>query len=257
MRRGLAALLLAAALGGCYDIRVQPPVRVLPADAAFAWPSVLAEAVDDAGRVDLRRIAAAHGALDLAAEAVAEADPAYLAGSEALPDALPDRADRLAFLINASNTLWVVGAIREGIPDRLGPVGRADVLRLARFTVAGREMTLDTLQRDQVMPYAAGPSGDWRVPLALYCPAVSCPGLARTPYTGPGLDGQLQAAAQRFLADPRNVQVDAAARTVRVSALLAPTPGLVATINRARGGPPIPGDYRVEPLPFDWAVPAP
>ena len=256
MRWAGVAALLAMTLGGCHDVRVQPPVRVLPSDAAFAWPSVLAEAVGADGRVDLRRVAAAHGALDLAVQAVAEADPAYLTGPAAGPGAVP-RADRLAFLINASNTLWVLGAIREGIPDRLGPAGRVEVLRLAHFTVAGQEMTLDRLQREFAMPYAVGPDGDWRVPLALYCPAASCPGLARTPYTGPGLEGQMQAAAQRFLADPRNVQVDPAARTVRVSALLAPTPGLTATLNRVRGGSPIPRDYRMEALPFDWTLPAP
>lgn len=242
-RAGLAALLLTA---GCSTVRVLPPVRVLPSDAAFAWPSVLDQTVDDAGRVDLRRLAAAHGALDLAAAAVAQADLG----------AMPDRARRLAFLINASNTLWTLSVVREGVPDRLGPVGRLEMLRLQGVTVAGQEMTLDALQRDLVLPYASGPGGDWRVPLALYCPAVSCPRLARTAYAAAGLDAQLDAAARRFLTDPANVAVDPAARVVRVSPLLGRTPGLIGTLNRYRGGAAVPGDYQVEALPFDWTVAA-
>lgn len=247
-RLGLLAPMLLAA---CTEARLVPPVRVLPSDAAYAWPMVLADALDDPGRVDLRRLAAAHGALDLAAAAVAQADASYLA-----PASAPGRADRLAFLLNASNTLWTLGMVQEGIPDRLGPVGRADVLRLARFTVAGREMSLDELQREIVMPYAAGPGGDWRVPLALYCPAESCPRLARMPYAAAQLKPQLDAAARRFLSDPANVVLEPAARVVRVSALLAPTPGLIGTLNRYRGGAPIPLGWKVAALPFDWTVAA-
>ena len=64
----------------------------------------------------------------------------------------------------------------------------------------------------------------------------------------------MDAAARRFLADPANVVTDAPARVVRVSAVMAPTPGLIGTINRYRPGPPIPGSYRAEVLPFDWTV---
>ncbi len=102
---------------------VTAPVRPLPSDAAFAWPSVLDQAVDDAGRVDYLRIAAAHGALDVAAAAVAQADLA----------AMP-RRERLAFLINASNTLWTLGIVRDGVPDRLIPTAESsDPPRVPKF----------------------------------------------------------------------------------------------------------------------------
>lgn len=229
-------------LGACTPWRPVPPVVPLPSDVAFAWPSVLEQAVDAGGRLDLRRLAAAHGALDIAVAAIGQADLA----------SLPGRAERLAFLINASNTLWVYAVVHGGIPDRLGPLGRADLLRLARFNVAGQDRSLESVQQDMILPLADGPGG-WRVPLALYCPAVSCPRLARTPYTAAGLDAALDDAARRFLSDPANVVLDPAARVVRVSALLGRTPGLLATLNRYRTIP-IPADYRVEPLPFDWTV---
>jgi len=161
---------------------------------------------------------------------------------------------RPAFLINASNTLWTLGIVRDGVPDRLGPVGRLDSMRLEHFIVAGREMMLDALQKDLILPLASGPSGDWRVPLALYCPAVSCPRLAHTAYAAADLDAQLDMAARRFLSDPANVAVDPAARVVRVSGVMGRTPGLIRTVNRYRGGAPVPEDYRVEALPFEWTV---
>ncbi len=224
---------------------VTPPVRPLPSDVAFAWPSVLDQAVDDAGRVDYRRLAAAHGALDVAAAAVAQADLASMA-----------RQERMAFLINAGNTLWTLGIVRDGVPDRLDLVGRLDSLQLEHFTVAGQDMTLNALQKNLILPLAYGPGGDWRVPLALYCPAVSCPRLARTAYAAADLDAQLDMAARRFLTDPANVAVDPAARVVRVSGVMRRTPGLIGMINRYRAGPPVPADYRVQMLPFDWTVAA-
>lgn len=240
VRRCSAVLLM---LAGCSTVSVVPPVRLLPSDAAFAWPSVLDQAVDEAGRVDYRRLAAAHGALDLAAAAVGQADLGAM-----------NRQERLAFLINANNTLWTLEMVQDGVPDRLGPLHRLEQLRLEHVTVAGQDTTLNALQQDLILPLATGPGGDWRVPLALYCPAASCPRLARTAYAAADLDAQLDAAARRFLSDPANVVVDPAARMVRVSALMGRTPGLVGTINRYRGGAAIPGGYRVEALPFDWTV---
>ena len=237
-------LAIAAVLGGCTTFRPVPPVGPLPSDIAFAWPSVLDQAVDDAGRVDFRGLQAVHGALDIAVAAVATTDL----------QALPDRRAQLAFLINANNILWTYDVVRSGIPDRLGVVGRADLMRLTQFDVAGQPRSLVGLWRDVITPLASGPGGDWRVPLALYCPAVSCPRLARTPYTPEGLDAQLDAAARRFITDPANVAVDPAAAVVRVNALLARTPGLRATLERY--GAVAPAGYRIEAMAFDWTVPA-
>ena len=246
VRRAIAAgLAMPALLGGCTTFRPVPPVVPLPSDVAFARPSVLDQAVDDAGHVDFRALQAVHGALDIAVAAVAVTDL----------EALPDRRARLAFLINASNTLWVYDVVRSGIPDRLGVVGRADLMRLTQFDVAGQPRSLVGLWRDVITPLASGPGGDWRVPLALYCPAVSCPRLARTPYTAEELDAQLDAAARRFIGDPANVLVDPKAPVVRVSALLARTPGLRATLERYGAGAP--EGYRIEAMAFDWTVPAP
>ncbi len=241
----LGVLGLAVTLGGCTTFRPVPQVSPLPSDVAFAWPSVLDQAVDDTGQVDFRGLQAVHGALDIAVAAVAATDL----------QALPDRRAQLAFLINANNILWVYDVVRSGIPDRLGAVGRADLMRLTQFDVAGQPRSLVGLWRDVITPLASGPGGDWRVPLALYCPAVSCPRLARTPYTAEGLDAQLDAAARRFIGDPANVVVDPAAPVVRVNALLAHTPGLRATLEQY--GAAAPKGYRIEAMAFDWTVPAP
>ena len=91
--------------------------------------------------------------------------------------------------------------------------------------------------------------------------SVSCPRLPRRPFTAANLDRELDEATRLFLSEPRNVQVDPARRVVRLSAIfefyaadfLRRAPSLIAWVNRYRAEP-IPADYRVEFLPYDWTV---
>lgn len=105
------------------------------------------------------------------------------------------------------------------------------------------------------------PLGEERVHLALNCMAVSCPRLPRGPFTAANLDGELGAATRLFLSEPRNLQVDPERQVVRLSAIfefytvdfLKRSPSLIAWVNRYRAEP-IPSDYRVEFLPYDWTI---
>ena len=64
-----------------------------------------------------------------------------------------------------------------------------------------------------------------------------------------------------FFAEPRNLQVDSALKVVRMSEILsfypedflAKAPSLVAYVNRYRDAP-MPADYRVEFIPYDWTI---
>ena len=81
------------------------------------------------------------------------------------------------------------------------------------------------------------------------------------PYTSRALMPCFDAAAREFFADPRHVQVDNAARVVRLSSILdfypkdflRRAPSLVAYVNRYRSSP-VPADYRVAFLPYDWTI---
>lgn len=237
-------------LAGCSTLQATPPVAPLPSDVAFAWPSVLQDAVDGQGRVDFRRLSANRGALEIAVAAIAETAP------NNAPLEFPTRAEQLAFHINAYNTLAMYALVRSGIPGRLSPIDRADLFKLTRFVVGGRAMSLAEYEDDLIRPLQ-----DERVHFALNCMAVSCPRLPQVPFRPVALYAALDTAARFFLNEPRNVQVDPSRRVVRLSSILdvhAPefrrrAPSLIAYVNLYRDRA-IPTDYNVEFIPFDWTI---
>ena len=247
---GLAVLLVAALLGGCSTLRATPPVTPLPSDAAWSWNDVLGRRVDEEGRVDFRGIAADRGPLEMVVARVGLSAP----GND--PAAFPTRADALAFHINAYNALAMYNVVRSDIPERLNLLDRVEFFKLTSLVVGGQAISLYDYENDVIRPL-----GEERVHFALNCMVVSCPRLPRGPFTAANLDGELDDATRLFLAEPRNVQVDDAGRVVRLSAIfdfytadfLKRAPSLVAWVNRYRAEP-IPADYRVEFLPYDWTI---
>ena len=250
MRRSWLAALSLGLLAGCATLRATPPVAPLPSDEAFAWPSVLREAVDAQGRVDFRRLAANPGALEIAVASIGRTAP------NNAPGRFPALQDQLAFHINAYNALAMYNVVRSGVPERLSLLDRVDFFKLTKVVVGGQAISLYDYENDVIRPL-----GEERVHFALNCMAVSCPRLPRAPFTAAGLDAQLDAAARLFFAEPRNVQVDPALRVVRLSSILAfypedfvrRAPSLVAYANRYRADP-IPEDDKVEFIPYDWTI---
>lgn len=256
-RRSFAAL-AAGLLAGCSTLRATPPVTPTEEDVAWSWQEVLRARVDERGRVDFRRLAAARGPLDNVVAGIARRAP----GNE--PAAFPTRRGVLAFHVNAYNALAMYAVLRAGIPAHLDPLDRLDLFRLTEVVVGGRALSLRTYKDEVIRPL-----GDARVHFALNDMAVSSPRLPREPFTAAGLDEELDRAAREFFTDPRNVRPDPARRVVRLSGLLdryradfpAGAPGLIAYANRYRPrGTALPPDRGGEFLPFDWtlnAQPAP
>lgn len=249
-RRELPALLAALLLASCTTWEATPPVTPLPQDVAWSWNDLLGRRVDAQGRVDFRGIAADRGPLEIVVAGIAQTAPLNA------PADFPTQGDALAFHINAYNALAMYNVVRSGIPERLSQLERVDFFRLTRFVVGGRELSLDDYRNRVIRPL-----GDERVHFALNDMTRSSPRLPRGPFTAENLDGELDAAARVFLAEPRNVQPDPARRVVRLSSLfrfhaedfLRRSPSLIAWINRYRTVP-IPGDYRVEFIEYDWTV---
>ena len=248
--RAWAAALSLGMLAGCTTLRVVSPVTPLPSDEAAAWPFVLQQAVDSQGRVNFRGLAAQPGALEVAVASIGQAAPTNA------PERFPALQDRLAFHINAYNALAMYAVVRSGNPERLSLLGRVDFFKLTRLVVGGQPISLYDYENDVIRPL-----GEERVHFALNCMAVSCPILPQTPFTAAGLDAELDAAARRFFAEPRNVQLNPARRVVRLSSILnfypedflRRAPSLVAYANRYRADP-IPADYKVEFIPYDWTI---
>lgn len=248
--RGWIAALSFGMLAGCTTLRVVPPVTVGPSDEAAAWPFVLRQAVDGQGRVNFRSLAAQPGALQIAVASIAQTAP------NNAPERFATLHDRLAFHINAYNALAMYAVVQAGIPERLSLLGRVKFFKLTRLVVGGQPIALYDYENDVIRPL-----GEERVHFALNCMAVSCPILPQTPFTAARLDEGLDAAARQFFAEPRNVQVDPARRVVRLSSILnfypedflRRAPSLIAYANRYRAEP-IPADYKVEFIPYDWTI---
>ena len=91
--------------------------------------------------------------------------------------------------------------------------------------------------------------------------AAGCPHLPQQPFQADTIEATLDHEAQMFFANRNNLQVDHDTRIVRLSEILdfyteefldrAPT--LIAYVNRYLKTP-IPEDYQVEFIPYDWRV---
>jgi hypothetical protein len=248
-----ARVALACALAcvgiGCASVRVPEGGAVTSERAIEAWARVLDCCVDERGRVDFVRLAKDPRDLELYVRHVAEVDPDSDAG------AFPTVQARLAHHLNAYNALSMYGVIQLGIPRTNAGLRKVRFFFLRRYQIAGRRESLHAYEsriRELREP---------RVHFALNCMSVSCPQLPRTPFRAADLERELDAAARSFVNDPRHVQVDAAARRVRVSAIfkfytkdfLVAADSLLAYINTLRKDA-IPGDYEVEFLPYDWTI---
>ena len=214
------------------------------------WSSVLARYVDDAGRIDFAALSHDHADLDRMVAFVAAVDPV------SQPRRFPDRAARIAFYIDAYNTLAMHGIVDTGVPRSLGGVTKFTFFYLKKFTVGGKSISLYDLENDVIRPL-----GEERVHFALNCMAVSCPRLPRTAFTADALEQRLDTATRTFLAEKRNVSVDPVKREVWVAAIfdfytkdfLARAPTLIDYVNRYRPDP-IPPEFEVRFFDYDWTV---
>ncbi|MBI3449622.1 MAG: DUF547 domain-containing protein [Acidobacteria bacterium] len=154
------------------------------------WGRLLAAGTRD-GLVDYAYFREHRAELDGYLARVASVEPSSLAGPQLE-----------AVLINAYNALTVrsildnpsVASIREidGVWDR-----RA-------HRVAGHDLTLDAIEHNLLRPFFKDP----RIHFAVNCASMSCAPLASVAWDGARLDDQLDAAARRFLSDPRQVRME-------------------------------------------------
>lgn len=232
-------------LAGCTTLRAVPSPRLVADDGA-AWAQVLDHSVDSLGRVNFRGLQAMPHGLERAVALVADTRP----------DSLPNDAARLAFHLNAYNTLAMFNVVRSGIPERLSLVDRVAFFKLTLVVVGGEAISLYDYENDVIRKL-----GDPRVHFALNCMAVSCPRLPRVPFDAARVDAQLDEAARLFFSEARNVTFDAGANLVRFSSILNfypedflwVAPSLLAYANRYRAAP-IPDSATVEFVPYDWTI---
>ena len=237
MRR-LAALLGAALLAAC-TTHVPPPGATAPADPQAVWAGILQRHVDDRGRVDFRAVAADPGPLTQVVAWVHAPGPKNLAEH-----------------LNAYNALAMYNVVRKDIPETLAGLRKVGFFYLTDFDIGGKRLSLYSYENDLLRPM-----NEERIHFALNCMVRGCPRLPREPFADARLEAQLDREARLFFSEERNLQVDAAAKKVRVNEILKfytedflkKSPSLLAYINRYRS-PPIPADYEVTFIPYDWTI---
>jgi hypothetical protein len=248
--RRAAVVVLALAAVACATTVPAPRAEIPAAAPVDAWTRVLERFVDDRGRVDFEALAADRHDLDRYVAWL------YAVGPNNAPGLFPSPEHVLAHHLNAYNALAMYNIIEDGIPPTLAGLKKVEFFLLRQVRVGGAPLSLYAYENDVIRKL-----GDERVHFALNCMAVACPRLPRTPFHAGTLDAVLEREARLFFSERRNLEVEPTRRVVRVSEILsfytedflARSPTLVAYVNRYRDVP-IPADYRVEFIPYDWTI---
>jgi hypothetical protein len=232
-------------------VRVPPP-RLTEQETAApdkAWASVLSRFVDEKGRIDFAGMARDPHDLEVFVAWLAKVSPA------AQPGSFPTPESRLAYDINAYNALAMYDTIRSGMPRDLNAV-KVRFFYKNRFQLGGSDISLYDFENKVIRPM-----GDPRVHFALNCMARGCPRLPREPFRADMLDAELEASAQYFFNEDRNVKLEPDRKTVRLSQILQfytddflkKAPSLIAYVNKYHQDR-IPDGWNVEFIPYDWQL---
>jgi hypothetical protein len=250
MKRSLPIGVLCILAWAC-AVRVPPP-RVAAQETAApdkAWASVLSRFVDEKGRIDFAGMAKDPHDLEVYVAWLAKVSPATQ------PASFPTPESRLAYDINAYNALAMYNTIRSGMPRDLNAV-KVRFFYKNRFQLGGSDISLYDFENKVIRPI-----GDPRVHFALNCMARGCPRLPREPFHADMLDAELEASAQYFFSEDRNVKLEPDRKTVRLSQILQfytddflkKVPSLIACANKYRQDK-IPEGWKVEFIPYDWQL---
>lgn len=243
-------LVLVSLFGGC-SLYGPPRVDLPPtAEPREAWARVLRTHVDEQGRVNFTALAQQPDDLERYVAWV------YTVSPQTQPLLFPTPQHVLAYHLNAYNALAMYAVIESGIPESNAGFGKVRFFFLRRVRVGGESMSLRTYENEAIRPL-----GDPRVHFALNCMSLGCPRLPREPFEAATLEKQLEREARLFFSEARNLRVHVADKTVELSEILnfypddflAQAPSLIAYVNRYRKTP-IPDDYAVRFIPYDWTI---
>lgn len=188
--------------------------------AEFAFDSygaALRRYVNERGLVNYRGLKAGSANLDAFSASLATISPAQF-------DSWSEPR-KIAFWLNAYNALTLEAIIRNYpirssfLRSTIYPKNSIrqipGVWDKLRFSVAGREMTLDEIEHATLRAKFNEP----RIHVALVCAALSCPPLRTEPYAGEHLDHQLDDQARTFLASPHGLRIERKAGKVYLSSI--------------------------------------
>lgn len=187
------------------------------------------------------------------------------------PKLYASSAEQLGYWINLYNALVLREIIRRWPLTSVTEAGPKEFFKELKFPVGSRNLSLDDIEREIIRARFKDP----RIHFAINCGARSCPLLSAKAFVGAQLESQLDAAAETFINQKANVEVDDQAKTVTLSAIFdwyrddflesarkrAPQAGLIdyllphsrpalaSALQRAKAG-----GYRLVFRSYDWGV---
>jgi hypothetical protein len=175
------------------------------------------------------------------------------------PNALPTRADRLAFWINAYNAFAIKG-ILDGYSPRT-KIGQYRYFIGREYMVGGESLNLNNLEKKILIQKFREP----RIHFAIVCASQSCPKLRSWAYTSKQLEKQLNDSARRFINDTSKNYFDRKRRVAYLSKIfdwftedfMAHSGSITAYISQFVTDPVLANElrtttYEVEFLDYDW-----
>jgi len=154
----------------------------------------------------LHRIVDADGMVNYAGLKRDSADlDAYVASLASANLETLGRDEQLAILINAYNAFTFKLIIERYPIASIKDIPEADRWKAVRWTLAGRQVSLDMIEHEMIRPVFKDP----RIHFALVCAGHDCPPLQAEAYTGRWVDAQLDDQARRFHSSPRWLKFDA------------------------------------------------
>jgi uncharacterized membrane protein YdjX (TVP38/TMEM64 family) len=216
-----------------------------------AFDALLARHVAEGGFVDYEGLRRDSAQLD-----------GYLARLAAAPFERLSRDEKLALLVDAYNAFtlrlildrWPIASIKD-IPS-------GERWRARRWKLAGRVLSLDQLEQEEIRPRFREP----RIHFALVCAARGCPPLRREVYVGSRIDEQLEDQARYVHTHDRWLRWDADHESVHLTELYKwyrtdferDTGSVLAFVGRY--SPPVQAALaagrspRVGFIPYDWSL---
>lgn len=169
--------------------------------------NVLQKYVNEFGYVDYAKLKSNRIELDSYIEALAQVSP------NSSPSLFPDKNSKLAYWINAYNAFTLRGVI-----DNYPTKSVRDIHALygffwrIKFNAGGKKMSLRALENEIIRKF-----DEPRIHFAIVCASEGCPRLSREAYVAERLDAQLEAQAQKFINEERNVRIDTKTNTLHMS----------------------------------------
>ena len=171
---------------------------------------MLGKFVDSRGWVDYAGIKAEPTELRHLLARLRETSP------ESHPAMFSERADRLAYWINAYNALVISGVVNAYPVTTVKEIHPQPGFFKVYHVLGGKSYSLDDIEHKIIRKRF----GDPRIHAALNCAAASCPRLRPEAFRPGQLENQLEAAVRDFIRDPQHVKVERDSGTLILSKIL-------------------------------------